>query len=121
MAWPIEPRTDLVLQLHMLPTGKPEPTRTRIGLTFSDTEPTQQPIMLRLGSTTIDIPAGQRQYVIEDGFQVPVDVRISSVYPHAHYLAKTMYAIARRFDETTVAHQPVGFQLARPILLRGAR
>ncbi|GAG43895.1 unnamed protein product, partial [marine sediment metagenome] len=34
MAWRIQPGTDLVLQLHMLPGGKPEPVQVSVGFFF---------------------------------------------------------------------------------------
>lgn len=87
MAWRLEPESDLVLQLHMLPSGKPEQIQSAIGLYFTDTPPIRRPFMLRIGSRTIDIPAGEKNYRIHDAFELPVDVDILGVYPHAHYLA----------------------------------
>jgi tetratricopeptide (TPR) repeat protein len=48
----------------------------------------------KLGSKTIDIPAGADNYSIEDEYTLPVDVDLLSIYPHAHYLAKEMKAFA---------------------------
>lgn len=90
MPWRLEPHTDLVLQFHMLTSGKSEVIRAKIGLFFTDTPPLRQPLMLRLGSQTIDIPAGESQYRIEDEIELPVDVDVLGVYPHAHYLAREM-------------------------------
>ena len=101
MAWRVDPGTDLVLQLHLLPSGKPEVIQSSIGLFFSDRPPTQTPVVLRLGSKTIDIPAGKTDYVIEDSYQLPVDVEVLGVYPHAHYLAQEMKAFAKLPDGTT--------------------
>ncbi len=94
MSWRLDRGTDLVLQLHMLPSGKPEPLRASVGLYFSATPPTRAALMLRLGSKTMDIPVGEKEYVIEDEYRLPVDVDVLSVYPHAHYLAKDMRAVA---------------------------
>lgn len=101
LAWTLEPGNDLVLQLHMLPTGKPEPVRARVGFYFSDTAPTRSPLLLRLGRKDIDIPAQDGSYVIEDSYFLPADVAVLSVYPHAHYLGKTMEAYATLPDGTT--------------------
>ena len=94
MSWRLDRGTDLVLQLHMLPSGKPEPLRASVGLYFSETPPTRAALMLRLGSKTMDIEAGEKGYVIEDEYRLPVAVDVLSVYPHAHYLAKDMRAVA---------------------------
>ena len=60
LAWRLDPGTDLVVQLHMQPSGKPEAVQPSIGFFFSDTPPTRMPSILRLGSQGIDIAAGRR-------------------------------------------------------------
>ena len=92
--WPIEPGTDFVVQMHLKPTGRPETIQASIGLYLTDEAPQRTPLMLRLGTKTIDIPAGESHYEITDRFEVPVDVTALSVYPHAHYLAKEMFVRA---------------------------
>lgn len=92
--WQLSPGTDLVLQLHMLPAGKPESVNMQIGIYFTNTPPLRHPLMLRLGSLTIDLPAGATNYHIEDTFELPVDVDVLSVYPHAHYLGQQMNGLA---------------------------
>jgi len=93
-AWRLNPGADLVLQLHLVPTGKPEPLRVKIGLWFAAKPPQLNPVLARLGSTTIDLPAGEASYAIEDRFVLPVDVTLLGLYPHAHFLAKRMSADA---------------------------
>jgi tetratricopeptide (TPR) repeat protein/mono/diheme cytochrome c family protein len=100
MAWLVDPGTDLVLQLHMMPTGRPEPIGLRIGFHFSGTPPTRTPAMIRIGSRTIDIPAGEANYHVTDQFRLPVDVDVLSVYPHAHFLAREMKGWATLPDGT---------------------
>lgn len=96
--WPLEPGTDLVVQMHLKPTGRQETVRASIGLYFTDTPPAANPIMLRLGSKTIDIPPGARAYEVVDRFTLPADVEALSIYPHAHYLATDMQVDARLPD-----------------------
>ena len=50
--------------------------------------PTRTPIGLRLGSETIEIPPGASEYVVADRYQLPVDVEVLAVQPHAHNLAR---------------------------------
>lgn len=90
MGWRLEPGTDLVIQMHLLPSGRPETVQASVGLYFTDTPPQRIPHMLRLGSQVIDIPAGESRYRIKDSFTLPVDVTVLRVYPHAHYLATKM-------------------------------
>jgi tetratricopeptide (TPR) repeat protein len=99
-AWTLEKGSDLVLQLHMLPTGKPEMIQPSVGLFLSSTPPTHEPLPIRLESKSIDIPAGQTDYAIDDSYILPADVDLLSIYPHAHYLAKEMHGTATLPDGT---------------------
>lgn len=93
-AWPVEKGSDLVVQMHLLPSGKPEAVRPTIGLFFSDAPPTREPLLIKLESKAIDIPAGEVSYTIEDSYVLPADIDVVSAYPHAHYLARDMKALA---------------------------
>jgi hypothetical protein len=42
----------------------------------------------------IDIPPGATDYVVEDQYVLPVDIHALMVFPHAHYLAREMQAVA---------------------------
>ena len=94
LAWGLRGGTDLVLQLHMLPGSEAEDIRSLIGLYFTDRPPQEQAYVVRLGSTDIDVAAGDPAYVIEDSYVLPVDVRVLGIYPHAHYLATDMQGFA---------------------------
>ena len=100
MSWRLQKGADLVWELHMLSSGKPERIQPSVGLYFSDEAPTKTPFILGLGSRTIDIPAGEKDYWIEDSYVLPVAVQVLGVYPHAHYLGKQMRAFARLPDGT---------------------
>jgi tetratricopeptide (TPR) repeat protein len=94
MPWPLERGSDLVVQLHLLPGGKPEVVQPTLGLFFSDTPATRAPLTIKLGSKAIDIPPGAGEYSISDSYVLPVDVDLIGLYPHAHYLAKQMLGTA---------------------------
>ena len=100
-AWTLDKGSDLVVQMHLLPTGKPEPIQPVLGLFFSDTSPAREPLLIRLESKSIDIPAGKADYIVEDTYTLPADVDVTSIYPHAHYLAKDMQAKATLPDGST--------------------
>ena len=100
-AWTLDKGSDLVVQMHLLPTGKPEPIQPTLGLFLSDTPPAHEPLLIRLESKAIDIAAGASGYVVEDSYILPADVEATSIYPHAHYLAKDMQAKAVLPDGTT--------------------
>src|SRR5215470_13708723 len=101
MAWPARPGTDLVLNLHMQPSGKPETIKARIGLYFTDQAPSKFPMLLQLEHDgAIDIRPGKKDFVITDEFTLPVDVDALAVYPHAHYVGKDLRALATLPDGT---------------------
>jgi tetratricopeptide (TPR) repeat protein len=100
LAWTLEPGSDLVVQLHLVPSGKPEPIQPSIGLYFTDDPPTRTPVMMRLSNQQIDIPEGDASYVASDSFVLPVDVELLALQPHAHYLAREVSAMATLPDGT---------------------
>ena len=87
MAWRLEPGSDLVVQLHLQPSGREETLRASVGFFFTDQPPDRTPVMLRLGRQNIDIPPGEPAYTIRDRFELPVDVDLIGVQPHAHFRA----------------------------------
>ncbi len=104
LAWELDPSSDLVLTLHMLPTGKSEPVDFELGFYFTDKRPQRPSYLLRLASTTINIPAGEAEYEVSDEYTLPVDVELVGLRPHAHYLAKEVEVTATFPDsaETTL-------------------
>jgi Flp pilus assembly protein TadD len=101
MSWRLDQGADLVVQLHLLPQKTPVSVQPSIGLYFTDTPPARAPLMVKLGSKAIDIPAGNAAYEVTDRYVLPVDVDVLSVFPHAHYLGHEMHAIATLPDGTT--------------------
>lgn len=101
LAWTLEPGSDLVVQLHLQPSGAVEDVLPEIGLYFSDRTPLQTPTILRLGSQGIDIPPNEPRYVISDSYILPVDVQLLAVQPHAHYRAKEIRGVAQFPDGTS--------------------
>lgn len=94
LAWRLNPGTDMVVQLHMRPTGRPEHVQAEVGLYFASGPPTLKPAMLRLGKQNIDIPAGDPRFVVSDSYVLPVDVDVVAVQPHAHYRLKIVKGYA---------------------------
>jgi len=95
MALRLDKGTDLVLNVHLQPSGKPETLQPTIGLYFTDQPATKFPMLLQLQNDgKLDIPAGEKNFVISDNLTLPIDVDLLAIYPHAHYLGKEMQAIA---------------------------
>lgn len=100
LAWRLEPGTDLVLQLHMQPSGAVERVQPSIGIYFSDTPPSRSPAILRLGSQGIDIAPGEARHVIRDSYVLPADLTLLAMQPHAHHRATDIVAMATLPDGT---------------------
>ncbi len=95
MAWRANPGTDLLLNVHMQTTGKPELVQPSIGLYFTDEPGTKNPALLPLEHDgALDIPAGDANFAVKDDFVVPVDMDVLAIYPHAHYLGHVMEGYA---------------------------
>lgn len=95
MAWRLDPGADLILNLHLQPSGKPEFVQAELGLYFTAEAPTRHPMLLQLEHDgAIDIHAGDASFQITDYLKLPVGVKLLEIYPHAHYLGKQIEAWA---------------------------
>jgi Flp pilus assembly protein TadD len=102
ISWRLDPDTDLVVNMHLQPSGKPEEIRPSLGIYFSDKPATKFPMLLQLEHDgALNIPPGKRDFVIEDELKLPLDVDALAVYPHAHYLGKDLQAFAILPDGST--------------------
>jgi len=127
MALRLDKGTDLILNTHLQPSGKPEVIRPSIGLYFTPHPATKLPMLLQLeDDVKLDIPAGDKAFVVSDQFTLPVDVELLAIYPHAHYLGKDIQAHAILADGTreTLIHIPdwnlnwqAVYRYAEPVLL----
>ena len=99
LAFPLPKGSDVILQMHFHLTGKVETEKSTVGLYFADKAPekhlwaVQIPALFGFGAG-LDIPAGEKNYTIEDSFTLPVDMRAVSASAHAHYVGKEMKATA---------------------------
>ena len=106
LSWTMNKGSDFILQLHLHPTGKPEKERSTVGLYFASAPPprkirdTMAPGLFG-ALANIDIPAGEKEYVVKGTARTFANLRAYSVMAHAHYLGKEMKAIATFPDGTT--------------------
>ena len=102
MALRLDKGTDLVLNTHLQPSGKPEIIQPSIGLYFTPHAGDASCRCCCNWKTTrkLDIPAGDKDFLVTDDFTLPVDVDLLAIYPHAHYLGKDMQALATLPDGT---------------------
>ena len=101
MALRLDKDTDLVLNTHFQPSGKPELVQPSVGIYFTDKPAARYPMLLQLdGDAQLDIPPGVRDFTVSDRFELPVDVDLLAIYPHAHYLGRDLLAEAQLPDGT---------------------
>ncbi len=93
-AWEVKPGTDMVLQLHMLPSGKEETINPKVGLYLSKEPPTKPSFVFQLRSYELEIPAGDADYLVEQSIEVTAPLKVISVYPHTHYIGKDIQLFA---------------------------
>jgi len=93
-SWQLSGGSDIVVQLHLRPSGAAEHIAPMIALYFGDRLPAHAPTMIRLGKQDVDIPAGASAHTITDSFVLPVAVDVLAIQPHAHYRARSVEAQA---------------------------
>lgn len=102
MALRLDKDTDLVLNTHLQPSGKPESLQPTLGLYFTDKPATMHPMLIQMeNDRMLDIPPGEKNFVVKDEFTLPVDVDVLAIYPHAHYLGKDLQGSATLPDGTS--------------------
>jgi Tfp pilus assembly protein PilF len=102
MALRLDPGTDMVLNLHLQPSGKLETIQPSVGLYFTDKPATLHPMLLQIqNDRALDIPPGDAHFVVKSDLTLPVDINVLAIYPHAHYLGKDLTARATLPDGST--------------------
>src|SRR5205085_1816168 len=77
MSWRLDRGTDLVLNMHLQPSGKPETIDASVGLYFADKPPSRFPMLVQLEHDgALDIPPGKKDFAITDEFKLPLDVNV---------------------------------------------
>jgi len=99
-AWP--EKTDLVLQLHLHPSGKPEVEQSLIGIHLTDKAPNARLQMQVFSSHEIDIPPGTPDYEIRTSKTIPRDIDIFGVFPHLHLIGRSVWSEATLPDGSKV-------------------
>ena len=94
LAWRLEAGADVVLQLHLQRSGKEELIQPVLGFYFTNAPPTRAAFAVGLMARLLDIPAGAAAHSVRREFQVPVEVEVLRIMPHAHYLAQRLEAFA---------------------------
>jgi hypothetical protein len=90
-AWP--KGADLVLQLHLHPSGKAETEQSTIGFHFTDVPPRNRLQMTIVANNQVDIPPGAADHVIEASRTLKQAAAVYGIFPHMHLTLKQAAAV----------------------------
>jgi hypothetical protein len=96
----IKAGSDLVLQLHMHPSGKQESERSSIGIHFAKKEPKKLFASIPRAIRRFDIPPGDNNHVLRSENELPIPGDLIGITPHAHLLCKEIKVDATLPDGT---------------------
>ncbi|MES1257898.1 MAG: hypothetical protein ABUS51_05695, partial [Acidobacteriota bacterium] len=87
--------SDLVIQYHFHPDGKPEAEKSLVGLYFAKQPPGRTLVAIQLPPSYslfsgLDVPPGEKDFVIRDSYTLPAAIDAVGLSGHAHYIAKGM-------------------------------
>jgi hypothetical protein len=99
-SWPA--KTDMVLQLHLHPSGKPEVEQSLIGIHLTDQKPTASLRMSALSNDKIDIPPGKRDYEVRASQTLNAESTLFGVFPHLHLIGRSVRAEATLPDKRKI-------------------
>ena len=123
MAKLIPAGSDLVLEIHYTPTGKPAFDQTRIGLVFAKKPPGKRVLTLQLNNDHFRIPAGDKHVEVTAWGSIPNDALLLSVFPHMHLRGKSFVFTVN--GTQTILNVPkydffwqLSYRLVEPILLK---
>ena len=103
LALPLPAGSDIVIQTHFHPSGKPETEKGKLAIYFGDKEPSQKivdiqvPALFSLGKG-LKVPAGEANYKIQESYTLPTDIKLISVGAHAHYICRAVTMTAKLPD-----------------------
>jgi hypothetical protein len=94
ISMPWKKGADLVMQLHLHPSGKPEVEQSSLGFYLTDEPPTRSMVDVGMIDRKIDIPPGERAFKTHDNFQVPIEMEVVGIFPHMHLIGREMKVTA---------------------------
>ncbi len=94
--------SDIVLQVHYHPTGKPERDQSQVGLFLAKKPVVRTMAGYSLCTDRLDIPPGAKRHRVLLSTRLKADIHLYSVVPHAHYLCREFRLAATLPDGTMV-------------------
>src|SRR5262249_31824397 len=102
LAAPWQEKPDLVLQLHLHPSGKPEVERSVIGVHLTDHKPGARLVMNAFSNDRIDIAPGTPDHEVRVSKTLNAAAEIFGVFPHMHLIGRSVKAFATLPDDPKV-------------------
>jgi hypothetical protein len=98
--------SNIVMQLHLHPSGKEAREDGKVALYFAKAPATRPLTGVQVPpafgfAAGLDIPAGEPRFVIKDSFTLPVEVQAYGARGHAHYLGREMKMTATLPNRST--------------------
>lgn len=118
--------SDLVLQLHLHPGGKPEAERSTLGFYFTDEAPRGRLKMLVMSNNEIDIAPGEADHAVRTSLTLKEPFEIHGIFPHMHLIGHSVRVTATLPDGSTEPLIAIGdwdfnwqhyYQYAKPLTL----
>jgi hypothetical protein len=122
--WPTG--SDLVLQLHLHPSGKAETERSSVGIYLTDRKPTARFRSFVMLDKKLDIAPGEATHAVHMSRTLPFPSDVYGVFPHMHLIGRTVRVTATLPDGTVTPIITIGdwdfnwqnyYQYARPLPL----
>jgi mono/diheme cytochrome c family protein len=87
--------SDIIMQTHFHPSGKPDLEQAELGLYFADRAPKQKLVAVQMPpvfgmGASLEIPAGKSDFVLHDEYVLPIDILGFEIGGHAHYICREM-------------------------------
>ena len=99
-SWP--EKADLILQLHLHPSGMPEVEQSVVGIHLTDQKPGARLQLSIMSNNRIDIAPGTTNYERSASRTLSAETNFFGVFPHMHLIGRTVWAEATLPDATKV-------------------
>lgn len=81
--------SDIVLEVHYMPSGTATSDQTRLGLVFAKGPVTQRAMTLSADNSSFKIPPHHANYPVESSYTAPEDMILVGMHPHMHLRGKS--------------------------------
>ncbi len=86
--------SDLIMQNHYHPSGKPETDQSELGFYFAKSPIEKTVFSFRIMHRDLNIPAGASHYQVTSTVVTPIDLEVIGIAPHMHLLGREMKVTA---------------------------